>query len=166
MFEIVLHEPEIPPNTGNIMRLCANTGARLHLIEPLGFVLSDRRMRRAGLDYEDKARTCIHAVLGDCERMLAGRRWFAVSTRGERLYTDCEYRPGDVFLFGAETRGLPAHVLMAFEPQRLIRLPMAATSRSLNLANAVAVVVYEAWRQCGFTGASLSPRETEGKVSD
>ena len=154
MFEIVLHEPQIPPNTGNVMRLCANTGARLHLIEPLGFVLSDRRLRRAGLDYEDKARTFVHAGLGDCERMLTRRRWFAVSTRGERRYTDCAYQSGDVFLFGAETTGLPAHVLAAFEPQRLIHLPMAASSRSLNLANAVAVVVYEAWRQCGFGGAN------------
>jgi tRNA (cytidine/uridine-2'-O-)-methyltransferase len=159
MFEIVLHEPQIPPNAGNVMRLCANTGARLHLIEPLGFVLSDRRLRRAGLDYEDRTRTLVHARLGDCERMLTGRRWFAVSTRGEHLYTDFAYQPGDVFVFGAETRGLPAHVLAEFGSQRLIRLPMAASSRSLNLANAVAVVIYEAWRQCGFAGAPLSPRE-------
>ncbi len=155
MFEIVLHEPEIPPNTGNIMRLCANTGARLHLVEPLGFVLSERRLRRAGLDYEDKARTSVHASLSDCERTLAGRRWYAVSTRGERAYTECAYRPGDVFMFGSETRGLPPSVLGRFEPDSVIRLPMAASSRSLNLANAVAVIVYEAWRQCAFAGAAL-----------
>ena len=160
MFEIVLHEPQIPPNTGNVMRLCANTGARLHLIEPLGFVLSDRRLRRAGLDYDDKARTFVHSSLDDCKRMLTGRRWFAVSTRAERLYTDCAYSAGDVFMFGSETSGLPAHVLAEFEPPRLIRLPMAASSRSLNLANAVAVVVYEAWRQCGFAGAATPAQPT------
>ena len=153
MFEIVLYEPEIPPNTGNVMRLAANTGARLHLIEPLGFVLSDRRLRRAGLDYEDKTRTLIHLSLNDCERMLTNRRWFAVSTRGSRLYSDAAYRAGDVFLFGPETRGLPGNVLAAFPDANVLRLPMAASNRSLNLANAVAVIVYEAWRQCGFEGA-------------
>ncbi|MGH8663021.1 MAG: tRNA (cytidine(34)-2'-O)-methyltransferase [Burkholderiales bacterium] len=157
MFEIVLYEPEIPPNTGNIMRLAANTGARLHLIEPLGFVLSDRRLRRAGLDYEDKARTLIHASLADCERMLTGRSRFAVSTRGARLYSDPTYQPGDVFVFGPETRGLPEAVLQTFPGEHIIGLPMAPSSRSLNLANAVAVVVYEAWRQCGFRGAVASP---------
>jgi tRNA (cytidine/uridine-2'-O-)-methyltransferase len=161
MFEIVLHEPEIPPNTGNIMRLCANTGARLHLIEPLGFVLSERRLRRAGLDYEDKALTCVHPSLPECEQALAGRRWYAVSTRGERTYTECAYRPGDVFVFGSETRGLPPDVLDRFEPGDVLRVPMLATSRSLNLANAVAVVVYEAWRQCAFAGALLSPRQRD-----
>lgn len=153
MFEIVLYEPEIAPNTGNIMRLCANTGARLHLIEPLGFVLSDRRLRRAGLDYEDKARTLVHASLGDCKRTLATARWFAVSTRGKQAHSDCAYRPGDAFLFGPETRGLPEAVLATLPADRLLRLPMVASSRSLNLANAVAVLVYEAWRQCGFEGA-------------
>jgi tRNA (cytidine/uridine-2'-O-)-methyltransferase len=157
MFEIVLYQPEIPPNTGNIMRLAANTGARLHLIEPLGFVLSDRRLRRAGLDYEDKARTFIHASLADCERTLTNRRWFAVSTRGARSYSAESYRAGDVFVFGPETRGLPDHVLRTFAVERIIRLPMLASSRSLNLANAVAVVVYEAWRQCAFQGAIPDP---------
>jgi tRNA (cytidine/uridine-2'-O-)-methyltransferase len=177
MFEIVLYEPEIPPNTGNIMRLAANTGARLHLIEPLGFVLSDRRLRRAGLDYEDKAHTQIHASLADCERALtqqephhpvgcaddppherrSDRRWFAVSTRGQRLYSEAAYRPGDVFLFGPETRGLAESVLAIFPTENVIRLPMAASSRSLNLANAVAVVVFEAWRQSGFQNAVPSP---------
>jgi tRNA (cytidine/uridine-2'-O-)-methyltransferase len=153
MFEIVLYEPEIPPNTGNIMRLAANTGARLHLIEPLGFMLTERHLRRAGLDYEDKARTAIHASLADCERTLTQRRWFAVSTRGTRTYSDASFRAGDVFLFGSETRGLPAAVLQTFAAEQVLRLPMAASSRSLNLANAVAVIVYEAWRQCGFKGA-------------
>jgi tRNA (cytidine/uridine-2'-O-)-methyltransferase len=158
MFEIVLFEPEIPPNTGNIMRLAANTGARLHLVEPLGFVLTDRRVRRAGLDYEDKAQTLLHASLADCERTLTGRRWFAVSTRGSRPYSEAGYRPGDVFLFGPETRGLPPAVLQSFPEAQVIRLPMRAASRSLNLANAVAVVVYEAWRQCGFAGSTDADR--------
>ena len=154
MSEIVLHAPEIPPNTGNIIRLCANTGARLHLIEPLGFVLSDRRLRRAGLDYDDMARTVLHASFEDCQRMLTGRRWFAVSTRGRRLYSDVAYGPDDVLVFGSETRGLPPSVLAQFPEEAVLRLPMLATSRSLNLANAVAVVAYEAWRQCGFGGAN------------
>ena len=156
MFDIVLYEPEIAPNSGNIMRLAANTGARLHLVEPLGFVLSDRRMRRAALDYSDKANTLIHASLADCERTLATGRWLALSTRGKRLYSDCTYRPGDVLLFGPETRGLPDEVLSTFPAEQRLRLPMIASSRSLNLANAVAVVVYEAWRQCGFAGASTA----------
>ena len=174
MFDIVLYEPEIPPNTGNIMRLAANTGARLHLIEPLGFVLSDRRLRRAGLDYDDKVQTRIHATLADCERALTqrepharvgctetpprgDRRWFAVSTRGRLLYSEVAYRPDDVLLFGPETRGLPANVLATFSEENVLRLPMAGSSRSLNLANAVAVVVYEGWRQCGFENAVAPP---------
>ena len=161
MFEIVLHEPEIPPNTGNVMRLCANTGARLHLIEPLGFVLTDRRLRRAGLDYEARADTLVHASFDECERVLAERRWFAASTRGSRLYSDCRFRPGDVFVFGPETRGLPAELLQRFAPESILRLPMLASSRSLNLANAVAVMVYEAWRQCGFAGAVGSRPEPQ-----
>src|SRR5690606_24517395 len=130
MFEIVLHQPEIPPNTGNVMRLCANTGARLHLVEPLGFILSDRRLRRADLE-----RTLVHPSLEACERLLADRRWLAISTRGRRLYSDCAYRPGDVLVFGSETRGLPAAVLARFPDEALLRLPMAGASRSLNLAN-------------------------------
>jgi tRNA (cytidine/uridine-2'-O-)-methyltransferase len=153
MFDIVLYEPEIPPNTGNIMRLAANTGARLHLIEPLGYVLTDRRLRRAGLDYEDRTRTLIHASFSDCERTLTNRRWFAVSTRGARSYSAAAFRAGDVFVFGPETRGLPETVLGTFPSEHILRLPMLPSSRSLNLANAVAVVVYEAWRQCGFEGA-------------
>jgi len=154
MFEIVLFEPEIPPNTGNIMRLAANVGARLHLIEPLGFVLSDRRLRRAGLDYQDKSRTLLHKTLSDCERTLTAHRWFALSTRGRQAYDAPAYHPGDVFLFGPETRGLPPSVLDGFAPERIVRLPMVESSRSLNVANAVAVVVYEAWRQNGFAGAN------------
>lgn len=153
MFDIVLYEPEIPPNTGNVMRLCANVGARLHLIEPMGFVLSDRRLRRAGLDYRDRAGAAIHASLEACRGKLTGRRWFALSTRGRRSYHEVDYRPDDVLLFGPETRGLPAAVLDEFAEPSLIRLPMVATSRSLNLANAVAIVVYEAWRRNGFHGA-------------
>ena len=153
MFDIVLYEPEIPPNTGNALRLCANVGATLHLIEPLGFMLSDRRLRRAGLDYGDRDSIQLHATLNDCKRLLTERRWFAVSTRGQRRYHQVEYRAGDVFLFGPETRGLPTSVLEAFAPECIVRVPMRPTSRSLNLANAVAVVVYEAWRQAGFDGA-------------
>lgn len=153
VFDIVLFEPEIPPNTGNVMRLCANMGARLHLIEPLGFSLSDRRLRRAGLDYRDKSEVRRHASLADCRRALASARWYAVSTRGRRSYDAPAYGPGDVFLFGPETRGLPQAVLDDFGAEHVIRLPMAATSRSLNLANAVAIVVYEAWRQNRYAGA-------------
>jgi tRNA (cytidine/uridine-2'-O-)-methyltransferase len=154
MFEIVLFEPEIPPNTGNIMRLAANVGARLHLVEPLGFNLTDRRLRRAGLDYQEKSRTLLYKGLADCERTLTVGRWFAVSTRGAQAYDAPAYRPGDIFLFGPETRGLPATVLDGFAPERIVRLPMVESSRSLNLANAVAVVIYEAWRQNQFAGAS------------
>jgi tRNA (cytidine/uridine-2'-O-)-methyltransferase len=162
MFEIVLYQPEIPPNTGNVMRLCANTGARLHLIEPLGFVLSDRRLRRAGLDYEDKARTVVHADLVQCERALAARRWFALSTRGVRHYCDCAFEPGDVLLFGPETRGLPEALLARLGAEQVLRLPMRSSSRSLNLSNAVAIVLYEAWRQCGFDGAQRHVRDDAG----
>jgi tRNA (cytidine/uridine-2'-O-)-methyltransferase len=154
VFDIVLYQPEIPPNTGNVMRLCANVGAKLHLIEPLGFVLSDRRLRRAGLDYRDRADASVHPSLDACRAALPDRRWFALSTRGRRGYHEAAYRPGDVFLFGAETRGLPAEVIESFAPQFLVRLPMVASSRSLNLANAVAILVYEAWRQTGYAGAS------------
>lgn len=154
MFDIVLYEPEIPPNTGNAMRLCANIGARLHLIEPLGFVLSDRRVRRAGLDYRDRAQAVVHPSLDACKTALGTRRWFALSTRGRRSYHEVDYRAGDVLVFGPETRGLPASVLESFDEDHLVRLPMLPTSRSLNLANAVAVVAYEAWRQNGFAGSA------------
>ena len=152
MFDIVLYEPEIPPNTGNIMRLAANVGARLHLIEPLGFRLSERNLVRAGLDYRDKQQTTIHKDWAQCRRVLADRRWFALSTRGRIAHAVPAYRPGDVFVFGPETRGLPATVLDELAPEHVLRIPMVAVSRSLNLANAVAVVLYEAWRQNGFAG--------------
>ena len=154
MFEIVLYEPEIPPNTGNIMRLSVNVGARLHLVEPLGFSLSERRVRRAGLDYGDLRAATLHRDWCQCERMLSGKRWFAFSTRGQIAHTSPAYRPGDVFVFGPETRGLPSSLLERMPSEHIIRIPMVGASRSLNLANAVAVVVYEAWRQNGFAGAA------------
>jgi tRNA (cytidine/uridine-2'-O-)-methyltransferase len=153
MYEIVLYEPEIPPNTGNIMRLAANVGATLHLVEPLGFNLSERNLRRARLDYETSKQTRVYRDWAECERMLAEKRWFALSTRGKTAHDVPRYRPGDALVFGPETRGLPSQVLDLLPPERVIRIPMVAASRSLNLANAVAVVVYEAWRQNGFAGA-------------
>ena len=153
MFDVVLFQPEIPPNTGNIIRLCANTGARLHLVEPLGFDVSDRRLRRAGLDYHESAVLRVHAGWGPCREALADRRWFALTTKAQRRHTEPAYRPGDVFLLGPETRGLPDHILEEFEAGHRLRLPMMPGSRSLNLSNAAAVMVFEAWRQCGFEGA-------------
>ena len=153
MFEVILYEPEIPPNTGNIIRLCANTGARLHLIEPLGFSLERRAVRRAGLDYAELTRVRVHRTLAACLGSLAGAaatRVFAIETGGARCYSDVAFAPGDALLFGSETRGLPASVLTQVGSAATLHLPMQAGNRSLNLANAVAVVVYEAWRQCGF----------------
>ncbi len=152
-FEIVLYQPEIPPNTGNVIRLAANSGARLHLIEPLGFRLEDRQLRRAGLDYHELATVLTHRDLDECARLLGERRWTAFSTRAAQRYSDVAYRGGDVLLFGPETRGLPADVLAGFPAAQRARLPLMPGNRSLNLSNAVAVVVYEAWRQLGFTGA-------------
>ncbi|MGD2074914.1 MAG: tRNA (uridine(34)/cytosine(34)/5-carboxymethylaminomethyluridine(34)-2'-O)-methyltransferase TrmL [Gammaproteobacteria bacterium] len=154
MFHIVLYQPEIPPNAGNVIRLCANTGSRLHLIRPLGFELDDRRLRRAGLDYREWASVAVHDSLEAFGAATRPRRVWAVSTRGRRIYTDADYRPGDAILFGPETRGLPASVLAETGPQRVLRVPMVAQSRSLNLSNAVAVLVYEAWRQQQFDGAT------------
>jgi tRNA (cytidine/uridine-2'-O-)-methyltransferase len=154
VFHVVLHEPQIPPNTGNIIRLCANTGCRLHLIEPLGFSLDRRAVRRAGLDYALLASVSTHASLADCLAQLgpsAAARTFAIETGAARRYTEARYQPGDVLLFGGETRGLPAQVLAACPPARRLAIPMQADNRSLNLANAVAVVVYEAWRQQDFS---------------
>jgi tRNA (cytidine/uridine-2'-O-)-methyltransferase len=151
MFDIVLFEPEIPPNTGNVIRLCANTGCRLHLIQPLGFQLDDRQLKRAGLDYHEYASVQVHAEWTALLQALPGRR-FAFSTKATTRFDGIEYRPGDAFIFGPETRGLPAELLASFDPQHRLRLPMVAGSRSLNLSNAVAVVVYEAWRQNGFAG--------------
>jgi tRNA (cytidine/uridine-2'-O-)-methyltransferase len=150
MFEVVLYEPEIPPNTGNAMRLAANTGARLHLVRPLGFTLRDRQVTRAGLDYCDFAAVTLHDDWGACRAHFRDRRLFAVTTRGSSRYDAIGYQTGDVFVFGPETRGLPQAVLNEFEPSHRIRVPMQGASRSLNLSNTVAVVIYEAWRQNGF----------------
>ena len=154
MFDVVLYQPEIPPNTGNIIRLCANTGMRLHLVKPLGFSMDDKQLVRAGLDYHEFATVQIHDDWPTCSDYFLGRRIFAVSTKGAHLYDANQYAPGDVFLFGPETRGLPPSLLESFPEGRCIRLPMLPESRSLNLSNAVAVVVYEAWRQLGFRGIS------------
>lgn len=152
MFHVVLYQPEIPPNTGNIMRLCANTGSRLHLIHPLGFAPDDAKLRRAGLDYGDWAAVHHYADLDEFLRTARPTRLFALTTRARRHYTDVRYRAGDGFLFGPETRGLPAVLLDSLPPQRRLRIPMVADNRSLNLSNAAAVVIYEAWRQAGFRG--------------
>ncbi|WP_375056328.1 tRNA (cytidine(34)-2'-O)-methyltransferase [Zobellella sp. DQSA1] len=153
MFEIALYEPEIAPNTGNIMRLVRNNGCALHLIEPLGFDLEEKKLRRAGLDYADFGRVRLHRSYADFQQAMAGRRLFACTTKGSRHYHEPAYQPGDVLLFGPETRGLPASVLDAVSPENRIRIPMQPDSRSLNLSNAVAVISYEAWRQQGFAGA-------------
>jgi tRNA (cytidine/uridine-2'-O-)-methyltransferase len=152
MFHIILYQPEIPPNTGNIIRLCANTGMRLHLIKPLGFSLDDRQMRRAGLDYHEHATVEVYDDWPACAARFQTQRIFAVSTKGAQRYDANRYGAGDAFLFGPETRGLPAELLGQFAAERRIRLPMLADSRSLNLSNAVAVVVYEALRQVDFNG--------------
>jgi tRNA (cytidine/uridine-2'-O-)-methyltransferase len=152
MIEIVLFEPEIPPNTGNVIRLCANIGCRLHLVHPLGFSLRDKQLQRAGLDYRERAEVIQHQDWQGCRLALSGRRFFAVTTRGTRRYDQPRYREGDAFVFGPETRGLPAEVMSDFPPEQRIRVPMRKASRSLNLSNAVAVVAYEAWRQLGFGG--------------
>ena len=150
MFDIVLYQPEIPPNTGNIIRLCANTGVRLHLVKPLGFSLDDKQLLRAGLDYHEFARIMVYDSWTDCAKQFDGRRLFAVSTRNTHRYDRMTYAKDDAFVFGPETRGLPTDILESFNEERRIRLPMRPESRSLNLSNAVAVLVYEAWRQMGF----------------
>jgi tRNA (cytidine/uridine-2'-O-)-methyltransferase len=154
MFNVVLVEPEIPPNTGNVIRLCANSGARLHLIEPLGFDLSDKQLRRAGLDYHEYAELQVHAGFAAliAREQPATERMFCFTTRASRLYTEVAFRPGDWLVFGAETRGLAPALRDTFASDRQLRLPMRAGNRSLNLSNAVAVVVYEAWRQIDFGG--------------
>ena len=154
MVDIVLYEPEIPPNTGNVIRLAANTGARLHLVKPLGFSLRAKQLERAGLDYRELASVIVHRDWSACQAELAGRRMFAVTTRATRRHDEAAYREDDIFLFGPESRGLPAEILEALPSQQCIRLPMRTSARSLNLSNAVAVVVYEAWRQLGFAGGS------------
>lgn len=153
MFHVILHEPEIPPNTGNVIRLCANTGCSLHLIGRLGFDIDDARLRRAGLDYHEMARVRRHADLASCLAALGGARVFAVETTGTRRYADERFQPGDAFVFGKETVGLPQELLAAWPRERLLRIPMQPGNRSVNLSNSVALVVYEAWRQLGFSGA-------------
>ena len=153
MFDVILHAPEIPPNTGNVIRLCANTGARLHLIEPLGFSLDDARLRRAGLDYHEFADVRTHPSLEHCLAELGAPRVFAFSTRASRRFDAVDFRRDDVLLFGAETRGLPDDVLAHIPDTQRLRLPMRAGQRSLNLSNAVAVAVFEAWRQFAYDGA-------------
>jgi len=152
MFDVILYQPEIPPNTGNIIRLCANTGVKLHLVKPLGFELEDRQLRRAGLDYHEFAAVAVHDDWAACAVRFFDRRIYAVSTKGTQRYDANQYRAGDVFLFGPETRGLPVALLESFPEERRIRLPMLPDSRSLNLSNAVAVIVYEAWSHIGFEG--------------
>jgi tRNA (cytidine/uridine-2'-O-)-methyltransferase len=149
---VVLFQPEIPPNTGNVIRLCANTGTELHLVEPLGFRWEDASLRRAGLDYHEYARVFRHADWARCKAALAGRRLYAVTTRGGVRPDRVVFDPGDIFVFGRETSGLPAEVMAEFPPERRLRLPMLPGQRSLNLSNAVAVMVFEAWRQRDFAG--------------
>ncbi|MHB1951343.1 MAG: tRNA (cytidine(34)-2'-O)-methyltransferase [Acidiferrobacteraceae bacterium] len=154
--QVILFEPEIPPNTGNIIRLCANTGARLHLIQPLGFALDDARLRRAGLDYHEFANIKVHASLAEFLELEHPDRVLAFSRRATRLYTEARYGPGDALLFGPETRGLPNEVLASVPAEHRLRLPMQPGNRSLNLSNAVAVAVFEAWRQQAFAGADIT----------
>jgi tRNA (cytidine/uridine-2'-O-)-methyltransferase len=153
MFHVILFQPEIPPNTGNVIRLCANTGAQLHLIRPLGFDLDDKQLKRAGLDYHEYATLKVHDSLADCLLTLPGARVFAFTTKGSRPYHEVGFQRGDAFLFGPESRGLPEDVRASLPPEQRLRLPMLPDNRSLNLSNSVAVAVYEAWRQCGFDGA-------------
>jgi tRNA (cytidine/uridine-2'-O-)-methyltransferase len=152
LFHVVLYQPEIPPNTGNIIRLCANTGSTLHLIHPLGFDVDDKRLRRAGLDYREFADVQQHDDFAAFERQVAPPRWFGISTRGRQRYDQVEYRQGDAFVLGPETRGLPQAMLDVLPPEQRLRLPMRPGQRSLNLSNAAAILLYEAWRQQGFDG--------------
>ncbi len=155
MFHIVLYEPEIPSNTGNIIRLCANTGAQLHLIEPLGFTLEDKKLRRAGLDYHEWASVKIHSSLSAFVNDIKPERIFALTTKGKKRFSDFNYQADDAFLFGPETRGLPANILKEMGEGRCMYLPMRSESRSLNLSNTVSIVMYEAWRQLGFAEAAI-----------
>lgn len=152
MLHVVLFQPEIPPNTGNVIRLCANTGAHLHLIRPLGFELDDARLRRAGLDYHEFANLAVHEDLDAFVAAVAPKRLFALSTRSSTLFTDAQFRDDDAVVFGPETRGLPQNFIDSLPPEQRLRLPMRPNNRSLNLSNAVAVVVFEAWRQRQFEG--------------
>ncbi len=154
MVDVVLYAPEIPPNTGNAIRLCANTGTPLHLVEPLGFSMDDRQVRRAGLDYHEMANVRVHADWASCRAALSGRRLLAFTTRAHARFDAFEFRPDDVLVFGPETAGLPDAVLAGFPPEHRLRLPMIPGNRSLNLSNAVAVAVYEAWRCTGYAGGA------------
>ncbi|EIC28907.1 MULTISPECIES: tRNA (cytidine(34)-2'-O)-methyltransferase [Methylomicrobium] len=155
MLHIVLYEPEIPANSGNIIRLCANTGAKLHLIEPLGFELEDKKLRRAGLDYHEWAEVKVYPALADFLERVRPGRVFALSTKGRKLFSDVAFQAGDALLFGPESRGLPVSLLADLGEARCLYLPMRPESRSLNLSNTAAAAVYEAWRQLGFAGAAL-----------
>ena len=155
MFNVVLFEPQIPPNTGNIIRLCANSGSTLHLVKPLGFELTRRAVRRAGLDYDELAAVHVHEGLDDCLQALGAARLYSIETSGARTYSEARLRAGDALLFGAESRGLPAAVLARVPPEQQLAIPMRPGNRSLNLANAVALVVYEGWRQNGFVQPQL-----------
>lgn len=152
LFDVVLYQPEIPPNTGNIIRLCANTGCALHLVKPLGFPLDSGKMRRAGLDYREFADIAVHETFADCLDALDGRRMFALTTKGQARPDQTAFRAGDVFLFGPETRGLPSEILDSLPQAQKIRFPMMPDNRSMNLSNTVAVTVFEAWRQLGYAG--------------
>jgi tRNA (cytidine/uridine-2'-O-)-methyltransferase len=154
MLDVVLVHPEIPPNAGNVIRLTANTGCRLHLVEPLGFSLDDRQLKRAGLDYHALAHMQVHRSWNECRNALGSRRFFAFTTSASRHYTDVAYAAGDVLVFGAETAGLPHALLQEFAEASRLRLPMRPGNRSINLSNAVAVAVFEAWRQLGFPGSA------------
>lgn len=156
MFHVILYQPEIPPNTGNIIRLCANTGCQLHLIKPLGFALEDKQLLRAGLDYHEFATLKVYEDLASCLRQFDAERVFALTTKGTQAFHGSDYQAGDAFLFGPESRGLPAEVLAGLGAGQRVRLPMLPNNRSLNLSNTVAVTVFEAWRQCGFLGASAA----------
>ena len=162
MFDVILYQPEIPPNTGNIIRLCANTGARLHLVKPLGFTLEDKQLLRAGLDYHEFATITVHESWSECAERLKGCRLFAVSTKGAQRYDLVDYAAGDAFVFGPESRGLPVEILGETSGPGCIRVPMVPGNRSLNLSNAVAVVIYEAWRQLEFESKTRSAT-TDGR---
>lgn len=153
MFQVILYQPEIPPNTGNIIRLCANTGCQLHLIKPLGFTLEDKQLLRAGLDYHEFSTLKVYEDLASCLSAFDARRVFALTTKGSQAFHQLAYQPGDAFLFGPESRGLPVEVLEKFTASQRLRLPMLPDNRSLNLSNTVAVTVFEAWRQNGFAGS-------------
>lgn len=160
MFHVVLYQPEIPPNSGNVIRLCANTGANLHLIEPLGFAMEDRKLRRAGLDYHEFARVRVHPDWPAFLSAVRPRHVFACSTKAQQLYTKAAFMPGDALLFGPESRGLPEALLLSFDPASRLRIPMLPGSRSLNLSNAVSIMLYEAWRQHGFrVGSTAHPNQ-------